>query len=193
MSPPALAESMLRQLIADANLEHAVLGDFAEAWADRADSSGVREANRWYWRQATMTAPYLLVACWRDRSTGSVRGMTKPVGAGFLAIAMLSSPGDGLLDAMFGSAPGKLSTAAIVARFVIGVVIGLGSGAASAWVGRTIPLASGVALAAAYLGLAALAAITVGGTVSITYWASLSMIVPGSFIVGQMSHRTGAT
>ena len=184
---------MLRQLIADPDLEHAVLGDFTEAWADRASSNGVREANRWYWCQAMVTAPYLLIACWRDRRSGGARWMAKAVGAGFLAMAILSSPGDGLLEAVFGSAPGKLSTAAIVARVVIGAAIGLGSGATSAWVSRTIPLASGIALATAYLGLAALAAITVGGTVSISYWASLSMIVPGSFIVGRMAHRTGAT
>jgi hypothetical protein len=173
-------------------VEHAVLGDLAEAWADCANSNGVREANRWYWRQAIMTAPYLLLACWRDTRSGGALGMAKPVGAGFVAMAVLSSFGDGLFEAVFRSAPEKLSIAAIVTRFVIGAAIGLGSGATSARVSRTIPLVSAVALAVAYLGLAALAAFTVGATVSITYWASLSMIIPGAFIVGRMPRSAGA-
>lgn len=192
MSPPALAESVLRQLIADPNVEHAVLGDLAEAWVDFANSNGVREANRWYWRQAIMTAPYLLLAYWRDTRNGGARGMASAVGAGFVAMAILSSSGDALLDAVFGSAPEKWSIAAIVTRLVVGAAIGLGSGATSARVSRTVPLVSGVALAVAYLGLAAVATWTVGATVSTPFWASLSMIVPGALTVGRMPHRAGA-
>jgi hypothetical protein len=107
-------------------------------------------------------------------------------------MAVLTSSGDVLLEGVFGVAPEKLSAVGLVARLVVGAAIGLGSGATTAWASRRIPLVNGLAFAAAYLALAALAAIAVGGTVSAPYWASLSMIVPGSFIVGRMSDSLGA-
>ena len=60
ISPPRLAEWLLRALIPDPRLEQAVLGDLAEEWADRVRRDGERAANRWYRREAMKTAPHLL-------------------------------------------------------------------------------------------------------------------------------------
>jgi hypothetical protein len=62
MRPPRTAELLLDGLIANAAVKDAVLGDFAEEWAERASRDGARAANRWYRWQVLRSVPPLVRA-----------------------------------------------------------------------------------------------------------------------------------
>lgn len=64
MRKPRLAESLLRGVIADPDLEDAVLGDLAEEWSERVESDGLPSATAWYWGQVLRSAPHFLHERW---------------------------------------------------------------------------------------------------------------------------------
>jgi hypothetical protein len=59
-TPPFRTETLLAALAADAPYRDDILGDLAEDFAIHVEEQGVREARRWYRRQALRTAPHLL-------------------------------------------------------------------------------------------------------------------------------------
>ena len=88
MKPPVFARALLAA-VASSNDYEIVAGDLHEEYVGIAQSSGAREANRWYWAQALRSVPSLLSYSRSSRS--SLRRISVALIAFAVLIAMFAA------------------------------------------------------------------------------------------------------
>lgn len=159
-STPRKGELFLEALGAGTEFRDEVIGDLAEEFALRVTWDGPVVARRWYYRECTRVAPYLIRDWWRNVRRGDVSHIANVVGLSsvcmltmtwFLLLTVVSVVwvvgGPPALRSLVRSPPmiGIVSVT-LVWNFVIGIF----GGVIAAWASRRTPIASTVALALAW-------------------------------------------
>jgi len=143
MKPPRIAELILAGFLGDQSLEQAVLGDFHEEWVARMLRDGEGSANRWYWRQALETVPYLFAAWIRLAHWSGGRSMAIAVVMAFIVVTGLSVITGSMMSVFFSALGVPLEHwSARLAWTVVPIACLCAAGAVAARIARRAPLAS---------------------------------------------------
>ncbi|HVX42101.1 MAG TPA: permease prefix domain 2-containing transporter [Gemmatimonadaceae bacterium] len=155
-TPPRAAEQLLQALGANSEFADVLLGDLAEEFAERAARDGEPAARRWYWIEATRSAPHLL-ANWMQRIDGpGCRRLARTVGTAYLhvavvtliAIVVASSFAFVMTDsALFGSGRLHATTGTVSVFLGLATAQGMLGGYFAARLDRDAPLACATVLA----------------------------------------------
>lgn len=192
IAPPRTTELLLESLGATAGFRDALLGDLAEEFALRAERAGVREARRWYRREAVRAAPHLL----RDWTRGvHVRDVTHLAGVAatsYVLMAMLVGftrmMASSLVLVMLGSSPAVAQLPQDADRLAALAVLSLAvsapvGGCIAAWLHDRAPLLSAAAFGITWASAGVAKALLIDG-LPLWYRIGAPVLVLGGALAG---------
>ncbi|HYD53400.1 MAG TPA: permease prefix domain 2-containing transporter [Gemmatimonadaceae bacterium] len=184
--PPRTAELLLETLGAAPELRDAIVGDLAEEYAWLVDATTVRDARRWYWREALRAVPHLLRSSMRAATWGDVRRRAGIVLSAF-AIGYVFMKIGGLGIHLAWRAPWTVESmpAIIAVSRAVWTAATLGAGYVAARIDERTPLLSAMSLALLFMSVDAVTPVILsGGAISIVSGLVASLDVAPFVVLG---------